>query len=58
LNVKSKRSAWCTKAELNGNVDSENNHSSSINDEVSLPYKKAKPCSSGGSRQVKEELLF
>src|ERR1700719_2021484 len=26
------RSAWCTKAELNGNVDSENNHGGSSMD--------------------------
>ena len=29
---KSKRSAWCTKAELNGNVDSENDHGGSSRD--------------------------
>src|SRR5215470_2070889 len=29
LNAKSRRSTWCTKAELNGNVDSENDHGGS-----------------------------
>jgi hypothetical protein len=29
LNAKSRRSAWCTKTELNGDVDSENNHGGS-----------------------------
>ena len=32
LNAKSKRSAWCTKAELNDHVDSENNHGGSSTD--------------------------
>ncbi len=32
LNVKSKRSAWCRKAELNGNVDSDYNHGGSSTD--------------------------
>src|SRR6266498_5005794 len=29
LNAKSKRSTWCTKAELSGDADSENNHGGS-----------------------------